>query len=58
MSRFGPTDPFYVAMLQAEHDERTRRVLALDVRYGCFARALSVTPPIVDRDPGDEDGTP
>jgi hypothetical protein len=54
VSRFGPSDPFYAAMAKAEHDDLMRRVLAMDVRYGCHLHQ-ELSPPIIDRDPGDED---
>lgn len=34
MSRFGPVDSFYRRIAEGIADERMRRVLALDVRYG------------------------
>jgi hypothetical protein len=54
MSRFSIRDPFYERIRRGMDEERMARILAVPVRYGCFAAGADA-PPIVDRDPGDED---
>lgn len=56
MSRFGPTDPFYLAMAKAESDDRIDRFAKADAeRYRQAMMRRPLRRPIVDRDPGDED---
>jgi hypothetical protein len=50
-----PTFDLDAAARRYEHEELLKRVLALDIRYGCFAKKPELSQPIVDRDPGDED---
>lgn len=57
VSRFGPTDPFYRAIEQAESDARIERSARADAeRFRRQIAALPLPTPVVDRDPGDEDG--
>jgi hypothetical protein len=56
VSRFRTQEPFYVAIERAMAEERMKRILALDVRYGCAE--CDLPRPIEDRDPGDEDPSP
>jgi hypothetical protein len=55
VSRFGPVDPFYRAMAEAESAARIDRFAAADrERYRRQMLALPLPAPIVDHDPGDE----
>lgn len=55
MSRFGPTDPFYRRMQEAESNERIERFAKADAeRYRRQMMARPLRAPIIDRDPGDE----
>ncbi len=56
MSRFGPIDPFYRAVEEGMARERIERFAPADAeRYRLQMLARPLPPPIVDRDPGDED---
>ena len=66
MSRFPIRHPFYDAMERGMAEERMKRILSIPVKYGnctdipksvSYADAICVEHrPIVDHDPGDEDG--
>lgn len=56
MSRFGAVDPFYRAIEEAEHRERTDRLVRADAERHRRQTATRPLPaPILDDDPGDED---
>jgi hypothetical protein len=56
VSRFGPVDPFYRAIEEAESKESIERLVRADAeRYRRQMLAMPLPPPIADHDPGDED---
>lgn len=56
--RFGPMDPFYVAMTKAESEAGIERIVLADaVRFVRRMMARQLSSPIIDHDPGDEDVT-
>jgi hypothetical protein len=57
MSRFLTADPFFRAMALETSGDRIERFAAWDrARYERQMAARPLREPVVDRDPGDEDG--